>query len=249
MKYLNFSKCLQNRIGLPNIPDDVLKEPVIQPIYMIQQFFISDNKERQKEINFCLKENVKNKLFTKIILINEKIYTKEELGIDDLSNVIQVDIKRRMMFSDVFMAVKKMGLNGYIVFCNSDIIFDPSIKRLYYSTMLQRPVVQCLARYDIRSLNKDLTFNYRLNLDKHGSHDTWILHSKFIPQDKYLLKFNFNFGTWACDNHILYLFYILNYLPKNEYKKYKTYHYHKSNYRTYNPVNVFGNNVLGFIKE
>ena len=70
--------------ALPNIPDDVLNKPVIQPIFLIQQFFISDNKERQKEINFCLKENVKNKLFTKIILINEKIYTKEELGIDDL---------------------------------------------------------------------------------------------------------------------------------------------------------------------
>ena len=152
------------------------------------------------------------------------------------------------MFSDVFMAVKKMKLNGYIVFCNSDIIFEPSIKRLYYSTMSQRPVVQCLTRYEIIDI-KNETFESKLHSNTKGSQDTWILHSKFIPQDKYLEKFNFNFGRLGCDNHILYLFYILNYLPKNEYKKYKTYHYHKSNYRTYNHVNVFGNNVLAFIKE
>jgi len=215
----------KQNFSLSNIPDIILKEPIIQPIYLLQQFFISNNKERQKEINFCLRKNIENNLFTKIILINEKIYSKEELGIDDLGNIIQINIGNRLMFSDVFKTVKNLKLKGYIVFSNSDIIFHPSLKNVYKSSISIRPIVQCLTRYNIINI-KDGKFKYELHGDTNSSQDTWILHSKFIPQNVMIGKFDFNFGRFGCDNHILYLFNHLKYLPKNEYTKYITFHYH-----------------------
>ena len=50
---------------------------------------------RLKEIQYCLKKNIENMNFEKIILLNEKIYTNEELGltVGDMNRIEQVDIR------------------------------------------------------------------------------------------------------------------------------------------------------------
>ena len=228
----------ENNMFIKRIPDIVKYHSNTQPIYLIQQYFVSDNKERQNELKYCLRMNVEQKLFTRVILLNEKIYTKEELGLDDMGNVIQVNINRRMMFSDVFMVVKKMKLNGYIVFANSDIFYDNTIKRLFYSSMIDKPIVQCLAKYDIQETHNN-KFKYKRHHNITGSQDSWIIHSKFIPKDSILGLFSFNFGIWECDNRLMYLFDKYNYLVKNEYERYKAYHYHKTQHKTYEKKSNF----------
>ena len=50
------------------------------PIILITQFYIPNNKERLNEIQFCLKFNLNNPLITKIVLIQEREYSYNEMG-------------------------------------------------------------------------------------------------------------------------------------------------------------------------
>ena len=48
-------------------------------IIYITQFYIPENIDRYNEIKYCLNKNYNNKYIDKIYLLNEKIYTDEEL--------------------------------------------------------------------------------------------------------------------------------------------------------------------------
>ena len=86
------------------------------PIFLINQFFIHKNKERNKEIKFCLKRNINN--FNKIYLLNERIYSNEELGLEkeDMNNIEQITINKRLTYKDFFDFIKKLNIKGYYVF-------------------------------------------------------------------------------------------------------------------------------------
>ena len=79
------------------------------------------------------------------------------------------------------------------------------------------------------------------------SQDTWIIHSNNKLSENEINKFNFEFGQVACDHIFSYLFYKLNYKIINDPKKIKTYHYHSSNFRTYNINNKIIENHLYII--
>ena len=98
--------------------DDTNKEPIT----LIYQFFIHEDNVRNKEIRKCLKFNVENKYIDKIILLNERIYTDDELGIKD-KKIRQVNINKRLSYKDVFNCVHGDNLKGYIITCNADIFF------------------------------------------------------------------------------------------------------------------------------
>ena len=51
------------------------------PIILIYQFFSHRKEERNYEIRECLWKNVNNEHIDRIILLNERIYTQEELGV------------------------------------------------------------------------------------------------------------------------------------------------------------------------
>ena len=104
-------------------------------IFVIYQYFLHGEEERRKEIAECLKRNVENPLIeSRIILLNERIYTRKELGVKS-GKIKQIDIKERLKFSHVFEYVEKEKLNGYIITCNADIFFDKSLENLYISGM------------------------------------------------------------------------------------------------------------------
>ena len=75
-------------------------------IYLILQFYIPNNIIRYNEIKLRLNLNIRNKYIYKIILLNERIYSNKELGIDVSQNKIeQVNIGTRLQFSDIFKYV------------------------------------------------------------------------------------------------------------------------------------------------
>ena len=53
-----------------------------EKIYIIYQFFVHPNAERNKEMQQCLRFNVENPHIDKIYLLNEKMYTNKELGVE-----------------------------------------------------------------------------------------------------------------------------------------------------------------------
>ena len=194
-------------------------------LYLIQQFYISSNENRQKENKYCLKKNTELGLFDDIFLLNERIYTEEELGVRE-KEVKQINIGKRLTYDFVFDFVKKNNIEGYIFLSNSDIFFDKTVLNARKSSLTDFKSVKCQLRIEFdpekKIENLKPTHHYTMQ-------DTWIYHSKYNPN----FSANFSLGSTGCDNHISFVFHENDYKVYNEPRKIRTYHYHTSNFRTH----------------
>jgi hypothetical protein len=210
-------------------------------IYLIFQFFIPSNEERYNEIKYCLRRNIELNKFTKIILLNERIYTKEELGLNDseMLNIKQVNIKLRMRYIDCFKQVLKLNLDGYIVIANSDIFFDDTISNVRRSCLSQEKSLYALIRFEYNpsiSLNDCKLFTIQGTDTLHpGCQDTWIYHTKYITEiNMDLIKHGiYKLGVPGCDSKIAMGFSLMGFKCINEPYNIRTYHYHTSPLRNY----------------
>jgi hypothetical protein len=196
-------------------------------IYLFTQFYIDSDKIRHQEIKETLKKNIELGCFKNIFLLNEKIYTNDELGLssDEMNKIVQINIKHRLKYSSIifFINLYRKNINGYIVITNNDIFFDNSINNIRYTSLSKQKSLYALSRFE----NND-------NLAKNSaiSQDTWIFHTFFIYNEaKYVLKqlislTNFELGRVGCDNRIAYIFWKFGYTVYNEPYIIKTYHNH-----------------------
>ena len=215
-------------------PETNLEEEIKDDIILITQFYISPDKERQKEILQCLEFNLNNKTIDKIYIITERIYSEEEIGIALHSNktkLIQINLGARLKYSDVFNIIEEQKINGYIILANSDIFFDNGLETLYKTGLINNKKLYSQLRFEYN--NKDLKKCKPFG-PRGDSQDAWIFHSKFNIENQYRCLFNFQLGIPACDNHINYLFTILGYRLHNEPFLIKIYHNHATELRTYN---------------
>ena len=235
-----FEKNIPLKIGLPDkyfimhSYPTTKNEKHVDDIILITQFYITNNSKRQKEIIECLNKNVNNDLITKIILVTQKQFTETEMQIDGNKNnnkIIQIQIDKRMKYNDAFKIIENDKLSGYIIIANSDIFFDDTLENIYTSGMYNENKIYSQLRFEYNdvSLNKCKLFGPRSD-----SQDTWMFHSNFNVSESHRKLFNFELGIPGCDNHILYIFSILGYKLHNDPYFIKTYHYHKSEFRTYN---------------
>jgi hypothetical protein len=209
-----------------------------ETINLIYQFFIPANKGRAQEIIFCLKKNFENLNIDKIYLLNEKIYTDKELGLNDYKKdlvkekIKQINIKKRLQYNDICNFVEEQELKGYIIVINCDIFLDNSIQNLLKSDMGNHRSLCSLIRYEYRAYIKELE-DCPLFGERGDSQDTWIFHSKYNIQKKYRKAFKIYFGQPGCDNKWMYLHKILGYKIYNDPKTIKTYHFHSEASRNY----------------
>jgi hypothetical protein len=219
-----------------NISESVEKNTLENPdkINLIYQFFIHKNKKRNKELKKVLKFNVDNKFIDKIYLLNEKIYSSEELGLTS-DKIEQININSRLKFKDIFNFINNNKIVGYNVIVNADIFLDETINNLKYSNIHNQKKMFALLRYeyDQDGIEESKIFGPRFD-----SQDTWIIHSNFKIDEENNKIFNFEFGKPGCDNKIIYLMNILGYEIINDPYKIKTYHYHK------NPIRDYGINDI-----
>jgi hypothetical protein len=206
-------------------------------IYLITQYFIPLNQNRKNEIITCLKKNIELNFFKKIYLINEKRYSKEEMGLSDNEmNYIQQIVfnnGERMKYMHCLGVIKKLNLNGYYVISNSDIFFDNSLNNVRKTSLSLEKSLYALLRFEFNEQN--LNDCKLFNADPiYCSQDTWILHSKFLHNinNWQILKCNFYLGAPGCDNAFAYLFNQFGYKIYNEPYIIKTYHYHKEEFRS-----------------
>ena len=209
-----------------------------EKIFLIYQFFLSPDIVRMEEMRTCLNKNIKNNIFNKIYLLNERIYTREEMGLQQYSYEIinqrikQIDFGNRLKFKDIYDFVETERLLGFVVFINSDIFFDESIKILNRSNLHLHKSMIGLLRYEYRKYMIDLK-DSRLFGPRGDSQDTWIFHSDYNIVKKHRNAFNFYFGQPGCDNKLLYLYKILGYKIYNDPSTIRTYHLHASVERNY----------------
>ena len=219
MKILNFSKSAH-----------LLDDPTTDPINIFCQYYIDSNADRAKEITQCLRLNNENPYISNIYLLNERIYTPEELNITEPNKIIQVNMSKRISYQDVFKYITDNNIIGYHVILNSDILLDGTIHKIRYSDMHLNKKMHAILRYELDTTNikKSKIFGPRFD-----SQDTWILHSNFNVLPSQQKIFNFQFGKPGCDNKLVYLMNILGYEIINDPLLIKTYHYHTSQVRSY----------------
>ena len=227
---------LTDKINSKEINDD--------NIYLVFQFFISNNKARQNEIKFCLKRNIELGLFKKIIMLNERIYTSEELGLTDLEmkNIDQININHRLKFSSAFLEIHLKKIKGYVVLCNSDIFFDKTINNLRKTSLSIDKSLYSLLRFEYthdgnieNSMKNAKLFNHPLtNKPRSDSQDVWIYHTQQMEiNDEFIQETDFMLGVPGCDNKITYIFNKHGFKCYNEPIVIKNYHYHVTRLRTY----------------
>ena len=89
-------------------------------INLIFQFFVHPDPDRHKEIQQCIAQNIQNDHIDAIHMLNERIYTKNEIGCES-PKIIQHHFRHRLMYKDIFDFVENSDIKGYIIFANSDI--------------------------------------------------------------------------------------------------------------------------------
>lgn len=194
------------------------------PVYLMSQFFIHSEEERRKEITFCLKKNIE--LLGKIILLNERIYSPEEMDLtqEEYDKVDQIVVVERLTYKIFLDNVKKLNIQGYFVLANLDIFFDSTLFNVKKSTLSIERSLFALSRTEHNPLNGNKEEFMRAD-----SQDSWILHSKYL--DFETKDFNIRLGVAGCDNKIPLFFH------KKEFKIYncpylvKSYHNHRSRER------------------
>ena len=225
MKVISFSKPAQT---VAEKKDD---------IHVFYQYYFDSNASRAEEIFECLKMNANNKYIHKIHLLNEQIYTQQELKLTNIQmeKIVQTNIGKRLEYRDVFKYIEEQEIIGYHVIINSDIMLDGSIGNLYVSDIHSHKKMFALLRYELnkKDPSKSQLFGFRFD-----SQDTWIFHSNFpIGKDQQKI-FNFQFGKPGCDNKMIYLMNILGYEVINDPSFIKTYHNHASQVRRYKKEDV-----------
>jgi hypothetical protein len=191
-------------------------------IYIFTQFYIPKEANRIKEVNDTLKNNINNKFVKKVVLLNERIYTTQELGLSDTSKIEQIVIKDRLTYTLFFYYASQCNYKGYLLLANSDIFFDETLENLYKTVLSTEKSCFTQLRFE---------YNKKLFGPRSDSQDSWLFHSNHLPSSH--MMYNFQLGQPGCDNKITFWLFKNGYKIYNEPFRIKTYHMHMSEIRHY----------------
>ena len=204
------------------------KYTTTDPIHLFLQFYLDKDKKHRREIKFALQKNVKNPYIHSIILLNERIYTDEELGVSS-TKIKQIVIDKRITYYD-FLNYK---VDGYKILVNADIFLDETVNNLHISDIHIHKKMFALLRYEYNDGNPQLFCRPKQTTGREDSQDTWIVHSANSFTKKELNIFKIQLGIPGCDNKLTYLFKILGYEIYNDPVYIKTFHCHENTERNY----------------
>jgi hypothetical protein len=224
MRIIHFSKSYS--VGSPDLTTD--------PIHVFSQFFLHRDPARLKEIQFCLHKWCENPAIDHIHLLNERLYTAQEMGMSAdhprFSKISQTVIGHRIRFSDIFAYIRLNQIPGYHVLVNSDIAFDTTLGNLRKTDMHTKQVMFAQLRFEYNSLSPT---HSRIFGPRFDSQDTWIFHARFPPPESAERALAIEFGKPGCDNKLAYLATILGYEIVNDPFFIKTFHVHANPARDY----------------
>lgn len=176
-------------------------------ITLLQPWYMSTNKARQKELETCLERNLANQHIDKVVL-----YCEHDCEVEH-SKLIKVMINRRAMYNDM------LNGKGIVVLANTDIYFDDTIQ---LAKGIKENECYALSRWDVKG-NKIVPF--------HGTdtQDVWIFNNPNLKVGDY------GMGMAGCDNRIAKEILDAGYKITNPCMSIKALHLHESGYRTYDP--------------
>ena len=129
LKLTNYKRIKANERRYQISSESTLGATISDDIILIQQYYLDDDIARRGENKLCLLTNTQNTAITKILLLNERSYSDEEIGVKS-DKIEQVVIGKRLTYKDVFDYVSDNNIKGYIVLANMDIFFDKTLSNV-----------------------------------------------------------------------------------------------------------------------
>ena len=211
-----------------------------EPLVLIQQFYKSSSKARNKELQRCLRKNLDNELVDEVLLFTEG--NNLEIPVD--KKIKQVPMKTRLSYANCIEAIQRViGAGKLVVFANADIYLDDSWKSLWSVNM--KDVFLALLRWEEGVDGKEPT----LFGPRNDSQDTWVIHSDSVLSKEWNLSaFNIPFGKAGCDNAILVEFLRNKFKIVNPAMSLKTIHVHASEVRNYEKTDIVDRSVYMFVE-
>lgn len=222
--------------------ESTLVEP--QPLWLLTQYYQSDTKRRRAEIDACLTNNIDSPVIDKIVLLNERACAPKHAKIEETI------IGKRLTYADVIRWIyEKAPPNIMVVFANADIFFDAESWRLLWSTDLEKvPKFMALLRWEVETADAKGCVDAKLFGPRADSQDTWVVSSNAVKAVTWdWAALNFPFGKGGCDNAITLEMFKKRFLIGNPALTLKTYHFHSSKVRTYNPRDVVDKDAYLYI--
>jgi hypothetical protein len=202
---------------------------------LITTYYKSKNKERQKEIDDCLKKNYKNNYIEKIYLLNNEIYDLKLTGTKIVQIIISKEKDYILKYDDAINFINKNLKNKICILSNSDIYFDNTLSKINSKNIKNN--FFALLRYDL-DVNGNKNIFTRHDIPRDDSQDCWIFES---PLNIDIDKLNFSFRTLGCDSIFSSIVHDANINVMNPSYDIVITHLHKTEYRTYN----FDNRIHG----
>ena len=197
-------------------------------IILIQQFFIHNDQKRHQETLETLAMNAHNDNIDEIHLINERMYTSEEMGTNNKKIRQIIDGGERLTYSHAMRYAMNSLHDSIVVLANSDIFFDRTISSCRLMDLTNSMI--CLSRYKLNGRSLETASPEILN---GWSQDTWIWDSDTSFSEQELIACNFNLGKPGCDNRIMRLATDMGLKVYNIPNVIKGYHHHSSDIRNY----------------
>lgn len=183
-------------------------------VNLYTSFYQDKDAKRQKELIYCLKQNIKNPLIANIFLIVEG---EVKLPVSDKLVIVNSERPTYRNFFDLVNDTVTSP-NSISVIANSDIYFNDTLAQL---DIKERQCI-ALSRWDKR---KD---GLRLHNERF-SQDTWIFKGK-IRNVRFC---DFYLGIPGCDNRIAYELNRAGYRLFNPATKIQSIHYHQTDLHNY----------------
>ncbi|MFN7889013.1 MAG: hypothetical protein ACK5OC_01870 [Pirellula sp.] len=184
-------------------------------------FYTDKSPVRQKELEYCLSNNLENELIDRVCILTE---SPDCLPFDN-AKIKLIKTNNRPFFKELVEASNLMNsCSDMSIIANSDIHFDKSLSSL--SEFEMDKTVLCLNRWDVLSNGNLRPFN------SFFSSDTWV----FQGEIKVRLSENYHLGQPACDNRFNYDLFKSNYQILNPAFTIRTFHVHASEIRSYTEI-------------
>jgi len=206
---------------------------------LLVPYYKSDSPKRQSELDYCLRQNLTNEHFDKIVVFfNDEVWKMASVYSSEME---VVKIKDRLTYERVFSWASTFASNDLCVMANSDIIFDDSIK-MAEQVKENELVVVTRVELDQYSFKTNLPHSYiqdgfKVSIGPEISHDAWIFRTP-LPT----FASNFQLGQLHCDGNLVREAKRAGVDVSNGYKHIKAMHVHWSEFRTYDRYGYDVNN-------
>ncbi|APZ55186.1 exostosin domain-containing protein [Salipiger abyssi] len=204
-------------------------------IHLYTPYYLSDDHERQKELDLCLKKNVETKEVDRIFLM---VDDGHEPPIKS-DKITVLPIPARPTYRDWLDLTERHSTGALSVLANSDIYLDKTVTELHKVFDASGHALAAISRYEIEG------DKITMHKNPQWSQDVWVVDGTVPVPDQIKQKMTIPLGVPRCDNKIGYVFSVHGYDIFNPCKFVRTYHLHETQLRAYD--NHVDKRILGGI--